>query len=68
MATTYRVVGMSCQGCAKGVTSAIQAVKAEARVDVDLDAKTVTVDGLDDDEAVARAVADAGFEYEGRVS
>ena len=63
--TTYTVTGMNCQGCAHSVTNAIKAVAPGADVSVDLDGKKVTVDGFDDDAAVARAVADAGFEYGG---
>ena len=65
MSKTYRVAGMTCGGCAKAVTSAIKAVAPAADVAVDLDAKTVTVNGLDDDQAVAGAVDDAGFEFGG---
>ena len=63
--TTYTVTGMSCQGCANSVTNAIKAVAPDANVSVDLDGRKVTVDGFDDDTAVAQAVADAGFEYGG---
>ena len=63
--TTYTVTGMSCQGCANSVTNAIKAAAPGADVSVDLDGKKVTVDGFDDDAAVAQAVADAGFEYGG---
>lgn len=62
---TYTVNGMSCQGCANSVTNAIKSVAANAEVQVDLDAKTVTVSGLDDESAIAKAVADAGFEFVG---
>ena len=65
--TTYRVDGMSCGGCAKSVTNAIKAVAPDAEVSVDLDAKTVTVNGLDDAAKVAAAVDDAGFEFGGAV-
>ena len=63
--TTYRVDGMTCGGCAKSVTNAIKAAAPEAEVSVDLDAKTVTVEGLDDAVKVEAAVDDAGFEFKG---
>ena len=65
MQKTYRVDGMTCGGCAQSVTRAIQALSGDATVNVDIEQKTVTVDGLDDDDAIARAVTDAGFEYGG---
>ena len=63
--TTYRVDGMTCGGCAKSVTSAIEQALPGAEVTVDLEAKTVTVAGNDDQAKVAQAVDDAGFEFKG---
>ncbi len=61
---TYKVLGMSCGGCAKSVTNAIQDAAPGADVVVDLDAKTVSVVGADAG-AVQQAVEDAGFEFSG---
>lgn len=66
MATTYRVTGMSCGGCSKSVTSAIQEIAPGAKVEVDLAAKAVIVDGADEAQ-VKQAVDAAGFGFEGRV-
>jgi len=66
MSHTYSVIGMTCGGCAKSVTSALKNLKADAEVSVDLDGKTVTVDGLDETQ-VKTAVQGAGFEYKGKV-
>jgi copper chaperone len=66
MSQSYRVDGMTCGGCAASVTKAIQAVEPAAEVEVDLDKKIVTVRGLDDDDAIAGAVEDAGFDFGGR--
>jgi copper chaperone len=66
MATTYRVNGMTCQGCARSVTNAIKAVSPVAQVTVDLDARTVAVDGPIAEDAVKQAVGDAGFEFAGK--
>ncbi len=65
MAKTYSVLGMTCGGCANAVTKAIQAALPEAEVDVDLEAKKVTVDGPINDDAVQKAVEEAGFEFGG---
>lgn len=62
---TYRVNGMTCGGCANSVTNAIKAKAPDAQVTIDLDAKTVTVEGFDDAAAVEAAVDDAGFEFAG---
>ncbi len=65
MTTTYKVDGMTCQGCANSVTNAIKAVAPNSEITVDLDAKQITVDGMNDEAAVAKAVDDAGFEFGG---
>jgi|ETNmetMinimDraft_35_1059890.scaffolds.fasta_scaffold94768_2 copper chaperone len=67
MSTIYRVSGMTCEGCAKSITGAIQRVAPETKVDVDLDAKTVTVNGFDDSAAIGRAIIGAGFDLAGAV-
>ncbi len=64
---TYDVSGMSCEGCAKSVTRAIQAAAPQARVQVDLEKNTVTVEDCADEALIAQAVGDAGFGFEGRV-
>jgi copper chaperone len=65
MATTYRVEGMTCQGCVNALTNAIKAAAPQATVEIDLTGGKVTVDGLDDATVVAQAVTDAGFEFAG---
>ncbi len=65
MTTTYRVLGMTCGGCAKSVTNAIKAISGDGEVEVDLEAKTVSVAGAADAAAVEKAVTDAGFEFAG---
>ncbi len=65
MTKTYRVLGMTCDGCAKAVTNAIKSSVPEASVRVNLEAKKVTVEGIDDDHAVEQAIQVAGFEYAG---
>ena len=67
MAKTYKVLGMSCDGCAKSVTNAIQLAAPAATVEVDLDAKEVVVEGIDDNETIQQAVEKAGFEYAGPI-
>lgn len=69
MATTseivYSVPGVSCGHCRAAIVDEVGEVAGVSSVDVDLDAKRVTVagEGLDDD-AVRRAIAEAGYEAE----
>lgn len=67
MVESYIVNGMSCGGCAKSVTNAIQAAQPGAEVEVDLEAKTVRVSGASE-EIVKEAVSDAGFEFAGKAA
>jgi len=64
MSDTYKVLGMTCGGCAKSVTNAILDVSPDAEITVNLDEKTVSVNGADE-AAVIQAVEDAGFEFSG---
>ena len=64
MSDTYKVLGMSCGGCAKSVTNAIQEVAPGSDVSVNLDEKSVSVTGADE-ATVKQAVEDAGFEFAG---
>ncbi|HEY9080730.1 heavy-metal-associated domain-containing protein [Magnetovibrio sp.] len=65
MTDTYKVIGMTCGGCAKSVTNAIMDVAPGAEISVNLDEKTVSVAGADES-AVKQAVEEAGFEFSGR--
>ncbi len=60
---TYSVVGMSCGHCRAAVTAEVEKVAGVASVDVDLDAKRVTVAGEQlDDAAVRAAIDEAGYD------
>jgi copper chaperone len=58
----FHVANMTCGGCVKGVTRAVQKVAADAQVDVDLGKREVTVTGAQDGNAVLEAIRGAGFE------
>lgn len=66
MTTTYRVDGMTCGGCARSVTGAINRIAPQAAVSVDLPSGRVTVDGEADEAAIKGAVEGAGFDFLGR--
>lgn len=58
----FKVEKMGCGGCAKSVTRAVQGIEPNARVEVDLGAKLVTVSGATlPDDLIAQAIANAGF-------
>lgn len=59
--TTYSVPEISCGHCKSTIEAAVQGLGDVDRVDVDIDAKTVTVDGGYHD-AIVTAIEDAGFD------
>ncbi len=61
-AREYRVEGMTCDHCVLSVREEVSEVAGVERVDVDLASGTVVVSGAGfTDDAVADAVADAGY-------
>lgn len=67
--TTYIVEGMSCEHCVTAVAQEVGAIEGVTKVQVDLEAGTVTVTGADavDQTAVAEAVDEAGYALVGPV-
>jgi copper chaperone len=60
---TYSVPGIHCGHCKEAVTREVEAVAGVQSVDVDLEAKLVTVGGSSlDDSALRAAIAEAGYE------
>ncbi len=58
----YSLPDVSCGHCRAAITSEVETVPGVASVEVDLDAKTVTVTGEGvDDVAVRAAIDDAGY-------
>jgi copper chaperone len=58
----FKVDKMGCGGCAKSVTRAVQAIEPNARIEVDLGAKLVTVSGaFVPTDRIAQAIIGAGF-------
>jgi len=58
----YKVDKMGCGGCAKSVTRTVLDIEPNARVEVDLGAKLVTVFGAAGPaDRIAQAIATAGY-------
>lgn len=57
-----RVSNMTCGGCAKGVSRAVQSVAPEATVEVDLPAREIFVRGPADGPTVVASLRRSGFE------
>lgn len=55
------IENMTCGGCARGVTASIQDVDPNAKVDVDLSTKMVTVETSADEQSILNALAEDDF-------
>ncbi|MGE0879454.1 MAG: cation transporter [Acidimicrobiia bacterium] len=60
--TTYLVPGISCGHCKAAIEGEVTKVAGVSKVDVDIDAKTVKVEGTATDEAIRAAIDEAGYE------
>lgn len=61
---TYSVPGISCGHCKTAIEGEVSKVPGVSRVEVDIDAKTVEVDGDAADDAIVAAIDEAGYEVE----
>ncbi|MCQ4317145.1 copper chaperone [Stutzerimonas zhaodongensis] len=59
---TFNVEGMTCAHCERAVINAIQVRDADARVEVDLGAGVVRVDGRLDDTTIREAIEEEGYQ------
>jgi copper chaperone len=57
----FNIPAMSCGHCVGAVTQAIKSLDAAAQVSVDLPGKKVVVQSSQDRQAVAAALAEAGY-------
>lgn len=68
MATTYKVEGMTCGGCAQSLTKRLASVAPDLQVFVSHERGELTVeDDAHDPAVIAEAVEEAGFDFEGAV-
>ncbi|MGC4028667.1 MAG: heavy-metal-associated domain-containing protein [Steroidobacteraceae bacterium] len=57
----FRIENMTCGGCARGVTRAIQSVDPQASVDADPPNRRIEVQSTASPEQLRAALANAGF-------
>ena len=63
--STYKIEGMTCEGCVKSVTRSLQTALPDAKVEVILASKQVRIEGDHDPEKVERCIEEAGFDFGG---
>lgn len=62
MNQTFNVQGMTCGHCERAVTQAVQSVDPQAQVKIDRPAGKVEVQSSQPRDAIARAIAEEGYE------
>ncbi len=60
MALKLNVPSIVCSGCGDTITKAIRTVEPEANINVDLAAKTVTVEAKASEESIKQAIVSTG--------
>ncbi|MDB9513545.1 heavy-metal-associated domain-containing protein [Kamptonema animale CS-326] len=60
MAIKLNVPSIVCSGCGDTITKAIKTVESEANVNVDVAAKTVTVEAQASEESIKQAISATG--------
>lgn len=64
MSVQLKVSDMACSACANTITQAVKQVDANAEVEADLNAKTVTIATQQPLEAIKQAIVAAGYTVE----
>ncbi|MHC5729065.1 MAG: heavy-metal-associated domain-containing protein [Nostoc sp.] len=65
MAIKLKVTNIKGDDCAKKITKSIQTMESDAKVNVDVNAKTVTVESAASEESIKQIVQSAGYTIEG---
>ncbi|MDZ8186161.1 MAG: heavy-metal-associated domain-containing protein [Nostoc sp. ChiSLP02] len=65
MTIQLKVPNIKGNDCAKKITQSIQTMESDAKVDVNVDSKTVTVDTAASEESIKQIIQSAGFKIEG---
>jgi copper chaperone len=65
MALKLKVPNIMCSDCASTITEAIHTMEPDAKVDVDVQGKTVTVESAASEETIKQSIVAAGYKIEG---
>ncbi|WP_017314333.1 heavy-metal-associated domain-containing protein [Mastigocladopsis repens] len=65
MALKMNVPNIACEDCAATISESIHVMEPDAKVDVDVKAKTVTVESAASEESIKQAIVAAGYHIEG---
>ena len=64
MSVQLKVPSIVCEGCAETITKTLKNLDPEAKVEVDLSAKTVIIEGNTREDLIKQAITDIGHKVE----
>lgn len=62
MTIHFEIPGMTCGGCARSITTAIQGLDAQATVATDIPGRRISVDSRVDSVSLIAAIREAGYD------
>lgn len=65
MSLLLKVPNITCSDCVETITEAITTMEPDAKVDVDVKAKTVSVESEASEETIKQAITSVGYTIEG---
>ncbi|OUL34838.1 heavy-metal-associated domain-containing protein [Nostoc sp. 106C] len=65
MALKLNVPNIACEDCAAKISDSIHVMEPDAKVDVDVNAKTVTVESAASEETIKQIIVAAGYKISG---
>lgn len=65
MEATYKIAGMTCDGCVSSVGRALSGALPQTRIEISLDKGQVSIIGDHDAAVVESAIQNAGFDFGG---
>lgn len=65
MALKLNVPNIACENCAAKITNSIHVMEPDAKVDIDVNAKTVSVESKASEESIKQIIVAAGYQIEG---
>ncbi|OUL27848.1 heavy metal transporter [Nostoc sp. RF31YmG] len=65
MALKLNVPNIACEDCATKISDSIHVMEPDAKVDVDVNAKTVTVESAASEETIKQIIVAAGYKISG---
>lgn len=58
----FKIPGMTCGGCARSITNAIQSVDPAAEIDTNVPERLVTIKTAADEQSLVEVIREAGYE------